>query len=412
MKEIKERLIPLEIKQKPFSNDVEKEGKIHWVKPELVAEIRYDSFTSSGKIRKPAIFLGFRHDKKPKQVVKEVEIPADVPQKNPMARTSKKSKIPVSTDSNWPEVENGKITSRVVHKFGSHEVELRNVEKPLWRDFTKAHLVMYYHAVYPFLIKHIENRPLSLHIKHHGPNAPGLYIKDMEGRQPGWAEVFSIERKHKRKGKKSIIDYLVCNNEATLQWMINLGCIDVNPWTSVVSSPNEPDFIIIDLDPSDNDFSKAVETAMAAKQFFDKNEIKAFPKTSGKTGIHLFLPCSGFDFSQARSIAENLCKEIHSLVPSITTTSMSVSNRGDKLYLDPNQNDFADTVAAAYCLRPFHLPTISTPLEWKEVKDGLDATRFIVKSVLERLKNKGDPFLAVHDRKLGARNNKVLSKFL
>jgi bifunctional non-homologous end joining protein LigD len=107
----------------------------------------------------------------------------------------------------------------------------------------------------------------------------------------------------------------------------------------------EPDYIVIDLDPSDDDFKKAIEAAKAARQFFDEQKPKAVVKTSGKTGIHAVLPCRGFTFKQARRIAENICREVHLLIPGITTTEVSIAKRGTNLYLDPNQNDEADTIA-------------------------------------------------------------------
>jgi bifunctional non-homologous end joining protein LigD len=266
--------------------------------------------------------------------------------------------------------------------------------------------------VYPYIIPHLKDRPLSLHVKHNGPNAPGLYIKDMEGRGPEWLQTFSVSRKHKKKGRRDIIDYLLCNDEATLQYVVNLGCIDINPWTSRAGSADTPDFIIVDLDPSDKDFTKAIEAAKAAKKIFDKNKIIAFPKTSGKTGIHLYIPCNGFGFPEARKIAENICDAIHDLVPSITTTDVSINNRGDKLYLDPNQNDFADTVAAPYSLRPYHKPTVSTPIEWKEINNKLDPGNFTITTILDRLKKKGDLFKGVLDKKIADSNNRRLRMLL
>lgn len=108
---------------------------------------------------------------------------------------------------------------------------------------------------------------------------------------------------------------MVCNDEATLLYMVNLGCIDINPWTSRIENYQQPDFIIIDLDPSDADFKKVIGTALAAaKEIFDKLKIKAFPKTSGKTAMHLFIPCDGFSFPDAREIALQICKlVIHSV---------------------------------------------------------------------------------------------------
>ncbi|HTE28710.1 non-homologous end-joining DNA ligase LigD [Flavitalea sp.] len=210
----------------------------------------------------------------------------------------------------------------------------------------------------------------------------------MEGREPDCASILTVDRKHKAAGKRAKIDYLVANNEATLLYMINLGCIDINPSTSRVRSPNHPDYIIIDLDPSDDDFKKAIKTAIAAKTFFDSKKLKAFIKTSGKTGMHLYLPCPDFDFRQARDIAENICNAIHELVSGFTTTAVNISSRGNKLYIDSNQNDFADTVATPYAARPFHHPSVSTPLDWKEVKLSLDPLQFDINTIVARIKKK------------------------
>jgi bifunctional non-homologous end joining protein LigD len=234
----------------------------------------------------------------------------------------------------------------------------------------------------------------------------------MEGHQPEWATIYSMRRIQKAKGKRDIIDYLVCNNEATLQYIINLGCIDVNPWTSRTASPEHPDYVVIDLDPSDEDFKKAIETAKAAKEFFDQHKLIAFPKTSGKTGIHLYLPCEGFTFPEARKIAETVCKGINKLVPAITTTQVNIASRGDKLYLDPNQNDFADTVAAPYSVRPFKQLQISTPLEWQEINDRLDPANFSIKVVLNRLKRKGDLWSDLLSQNNIKKNVKALKTFL
>ncbi len=104
----------------------------------------------------------------------------------------------------------------------------------------------------------------------------------MEGKQPEWAQIFTTERKHKKKGKRDVIDYLVCNDEATLLYMVNLGCIDINPWNSRISNYQQPDFIIIDLDPTDEDFEKVIKTALAAKKVFDKSKLKRVSQNIGK----------------------------------------------------------------------------------------------------------------------------------
>ncbi len=405
-KEIKELLEKIEIKKSPFANKVDTDRKVHFVKPELVANIKFATYTSSGMIRKPAIFLGLREDKKPEQVIEEKAVPIQE------VKNEEEKNQENFTGNNWPILENQEITSEDSVIIDGKKVTLTNVEKELWRRTTKAELIEYYHSVAPYILPYLKDRAESLHIKNVSPTAPGLYIKDMQGKQPAWAKVFSTKRKHAKKGKRNIIDYLVCNDEATLLYMINLGCIDVNPWTSRIDNYLEPDFIIIDLDPSDDDFKKVIETTLAAKKVFDHLKIKVFVKTSGKTGMHLYIPCEKFTFPQARDIAEEICKRINQLLPDITTTEITVSKRGHKLYIDPNQNDEADTVAAPYSVRPAPQPTVSTPLEWKEVNKKLDPKKFDINSISDRLKNKGDLFTGVMNEKIRKKNSSILKKLL
>jgi bifunctional non-homologous end joining protein LigD len=409
------RFRSLETPESPFANETDRTEKVHWMKPELVAEIDFATTTKAGKIRHPAIFLGLREDKSPKEVRREFPLASE---RSQSAKAPNQNDIPTkpetTKDSNWPEIEGQKVTSSAMRRYGGHEVALINPEKVLWKEarITKEDLHNYYHSVYRYLSAHLKDRPLSIHIKHIAPTAKGLYIKDMEERQPEWATIFQVKRKHYKKGKREVIDYLVCNNEATLQFIVSLGAIDVNPWTSTTRCPEQPDFISIDLDPTDDDFNKVIESARAAKEFFDSKKIIAFPKTSGKTGMHIYLPCQGFDFGQARTIAENICNEINLMVPSITTTNVTIDERRDLLYLDPNQNDFADTLAAPYSVRPHKFPGVSTPLEWKEIKDGLDPSIFTFEKVLARLRSKGDLFKGVLSAINRRKNTRRLNEFL
>jgi bifunctional non-homologous end joining protein LigD len=403
MSGILKKLKGLEIPGSPFVNKVEYTGKVHWVKPELVANFKFATFTKSGRIRKPAIFLGFRTDKSSGEVVREI----------PAAPEKKTKKLPaLSAGSNWKKIKSQQISHRDTVTIGECSIEVYDIDRVIWKGVTKMQLLQYYHSVHRYLQPHIAGRPQSLHIKPVNANAPGFYIKDMESRQPDCGEIFTVPRKHKKPGKRNHIDYLVCNNEATLLYMINLGCIDINPWMSTIHTPEEPDFIVIDLDPSDEDFKKAIEAGIAAKQVLDTYKIRAFLKTSGKTGLHIYLPCRGFSFPQARTIAESICKMINQSVPEITTTQISVTHRGNKLYLDPNQNDYADTVAAPYSARPYKIPAVSTPLEWKELNRKLDPAAFTIHTIAKRLEKKGDLFSEVLSEKIALKNRKPLSGLL
>jgi bifunctional non-homologous end joining protein LigD len=407
------RLQKLELDKTPFINKVldTKGAKIHWVKPELVANFEFATWTKTGRIRKPATFLGFRLDKKASAVIREV--PLSDEQEDDLKKASRKREpIVAAADSNWPKIEGKKIGSERDLEFGGHTVTMSNIEQELWRGITKARLISYYHSICSYIMPQLKERPLSLHIKQDGAMAPGFYIKDMEGHEPDYLDVYSDQRRHKKKGRRDQIDYAVCNNEAALLYLINLGCIDLNPWSSRIINPLEPDFISVDLDPSDNDFGKAIKTAQAAKKIFERYKLQSLVKTSGKTGIHLYLPCQGFTYPQARTLAEKICDLVCQEVPDIATTEVTIEHRGDKLFVDPSQNDYADTLAAAYSVRPYTHPTVSTPLDWKELKNKLDPGKFTMDTIPERLEKKGDLFSSLLNEKVRKANSKVLTTLL
>jgi bifunctional non-homologous end joining protein LigD len=314
-------------------------------------------------------------------------------------------------DATWKSVQPKLITSQETIEVEGHDIILTNVEKELWNGITKAHLITYYHSIAGFLLPYLKDRPLALNISPEGPFKDSVFIRGLKGHYPAWAHIYQTERKHKKAGKSDTIDWLVCNDLATLLYMINLDCIDVHPWSSRTMTPGYPDYISIDLDPSDKDFEKAIVTARTAKELFDQYRIKSFIKTSGKTGLHIFIPCCSIQFGEARIIAENMCHAIHQQLPAITTMERSVSNRGNKLYVDPSQNDFSDRLAAAYCVRANKLPTVSTPLEWKEIKSGLHPRKFTIENILKRLEKKGDLWKDLLSEKIRTGNLKGINAF-
>jgi bifunctional non-homologous end joining protein LigD len=413
---ILQTLKKLEIKKSPFTNRVldTKGATIHWVKPSLVANFEFADWTNSGRIRKPATFLGFRKDKKPKDVkietpkkVKIIEAENEVSEEKTIHKRKTRNK-PAIKDKNWEELEKLAVTSEDVFDIDEFKVNITNVEKELWKGVTKADLIQYYYSISDLILPHLKDRPLSLHVKYNGPHAPGLYIKDMAGREPDCADLFSDNRRHPKSGKRNVIDYLVCNNKATLLYIVNLGCIDINPWMSRKDKPDQPDFINIDLDPTDKDFSKVIEVALAAKEILSKYKLKSFIKTSGKTGLHIYIPVNGIDNSFCRRYSELLGEEIHSLVPKISTIQISKDLRGNKVLIDPSQNDYADTLASAYSVRPYHIPTVSTPLDWKEIKTGLKPSDFTIETIHKRIDKKGDIFFDALNKKWGIQNIKHL----
>lgn len=246
----------------------------------------------------------------------------------------------------------------------------------------------------------------------------------MENRQPACVQIFTDNRRVKKTGKRSQIDYLVCNNLETLIYLIDLGCIDVNTWSSRTTNIEQPDYLWLDLDPTTDPglkgkalhdaefdgFEKAIQVARAAHKIISKRKLTSFIKTSGKTGLHIYIPCSNITFSEARAKAYKLADEIYKVVPNISTREESISLRADKVYIDAGQNDYADTLAAPYSIRPYHLPLVSTPLEWKEVKKGLNRYSFTMDTIQKRLEKKGDLWKKLNDEKIILANNNSLLK--
>jgi bifunctional non-homologous end joining protein LigD len=434
------RLKKTVVKKPPVINldDVILDDPATWVKPTIVAQFeREEKKYKSGRQRHPIIYLGEREDKLPADVVIEKTLPTEknTARVNNATNTNEskgKSKNAEETQGTWEDVERRPITSRNQLEIEGRKLEIVNIEKGLWHDVTKGDLINYYINIAPYILHYLKDRPLALSINLEGPFKPNFFLRGLEGHYPEWVQVFTTKRKHPKKGKSAMIEWLVCKDLATLIYMINLECIDIHPWGASIDSPTLSDYIVIDLDPTipdtdDEDerkksrtegFAKAVETALAAKELFDKHKLKSFVKTSGKTGIHLYLPCTEIKYGEekikgeARIIAEKICEQIHELVPDITTTSFSQGAREDKVFVDYSQNDYADRVAVAYCCRANYLPTVSAPLEWKEVNEKLSPENFTIHNMAERVKKKGDLWKGLFDDKMKKRNTSILKTFL
>jgi len=422
----------IEVDESPFVNKIldTKGAKMHYVKPELVANFEFATWTKTGRIRKPATFLSFRKDKKPKDVVREVPKAAEVvelqveaaqpPNKNATRWGRIKKAKYLNADSNWKKVDE-LLSDKEPTDFelDNCTIQLHDVDRELWTDIAKGDLILYYNQVADYILPHIKDRPQSLNLKLSTAGGPTIFIKDMENREPECADIFTDKRRVAKAGKRKQIDYLVCNNLETLLFMVDMGCVDINTWASRVQSPEMLDYIWLDLDPTvdvskkgseQKGFVKAVEVALATREVLKKHKLTSFVKTSGKTGMHIYIPCSNFNFKQARAIANHLADEIHPLVKGIATRSESINQRGDKVYIDANQNDYADTLAAPCSIRPYHEPLVSTPLDWREVKLSLDRYKFNKDTIFKRLEKKGDLFAGVLDSAIAEKNSQILVK--
>ena len=193
------------------------------------------------------------------------------------------------------------------------------------------------------------------------------------------------------------IDYIICNDKPTLLYLNNLGCIELNPWNSRLGKLDNPDYLIIDIDPSEkNSFEQVIDVANVVKEVIDKIGIIGYCKTSGATGLHIYIPLAAkYNYEQVRYFAELIAKLTEEQIPELATTERSLNKRNGRIYIDYLQNKKGQTLACAYCLRPKAGATASAPLDWKEVKKGLEPIQFNIKTLLLRVKKKGDLFKPV-----------------
>ena len=256
---------------------------------------------------------------------------------------------------------------------------------------SKRDVLNYYHAISPYLLPYMQGRPQSLNRHPDGINGKSFYQKNVKGKVPDWITTHNYTSESGSDKK-----FLVCTDEASLFYIATLGCIEMNPWHSRIQSPDNPDWCLIDLDPDNNSFDQVIETALLVKQVLDATKIPSYCKTSGSTGLHIFIPLGAkYSYEQSRILAELIVTTVHHEIPAYTSLERSPAKRKGKIYLDYLQNRQIQTVAAAYSLRPKPGAPVSTPLLWDEVKKGLSILDFTIYNIMDRLKETGDLFKPV-----------------
>jgi len=284
-------------------------------------------------------------------------------------------------------------------KLNGKNVPLSNQQKIYWPDekITKGELIDYYMGVASTLLPYLKDRPLSLHRFPNGIKGSSFYQKDLDVETiPAWIKTVPLHASSTGKD----VDYLVCNNEATLAYMVNLGCIEVNPWLSRTSRLDQPDYVVMDLDPEAISFNAVVETALCIKEILDGMKVSAYCKTSGASGLHIYIPTGAkYAYETCRLFAEYIARQTHQQLPGITSIVRAKSQRKKKVYVDYLQNSRGQTVAAPYSVRPQPGATVSAPLEWKEVNERLRIADFNIRNMLTRIADKGDLWQPVQREK-------------
>jgi len=359
IKELYEKMEPLETDEKPFEEKVHQRTKITWIKPKLVCEIWYAEWTGDGHLRQP-VYKGLRMDKDKEKVVMET------PEKQ--------------------------LADEEIVKLGKAELKLTHLNKVFWKDegITKGELLHYYRDMADWIVPYLVDKPISMRRQPNGTGDPGFFQKDTDtAHLPSWIKTAPM---HSESNNKDI-NYIIGHDEATLLYMANLGCIEINPWLSSYKNPDRPDFVVIDIDPHDVPFTEAVEVALKTKEVFDRMKLDVFIKTSGSKGMHIYCYVGAkYDYDFTKMFAEYVANIVHDELPNTTSIERSPAKRPNKTYVDFLQNRRGQTIACAYSVRPKPGATVSAPLHWHEVNDNLKLSDFTLHNMRERVKKIVDPW--------------------
>jgi bifunctional non-homologous end joining protein LigD len=370
---LRQKLDPLTTPHSPFP-DSPKVGKdVTWVKPELVAEVKFANWTGEGRLRAP-VYLGLRPDVNPGDCVREVGAPASSP-----------SKPALLSDT----------TNEVTLTIDHHPLKFTNLNKVFYpaEGIVKRDLLNYYDSVAGLILPHLKDRPLSMKRYPNGIAQQFFFQKDAPLTFAPWLRAEEIYSDH----NEAPIRYVFAEDRASLLYLVNLGCIDHNPWMSHTPSLDNPDFVLIDLDPQDCPYSMIVEAALLVREKLDAIGLKGYPKTTGGDGMHIYIPLEPiYSYEESRTFAEILAHLVERDRPALFTTPRAVSKRQKgRVYFDWVQNGKTKTIAAPYVLRAYPGAPVATPLAWSEVQPGLTPGQFNIYNAPERFAKMGDLFAGV-----------------
>jgi len=391
---------PLITKKIPFDSepDVNKpsrfrpnppKAEVVWLKPQLVGEVSYTEMTSDGIMRHPS-FEGMREDKKAKDV--KEENPVETKKIVKEVDTLHKEKFLQKQEKGSRKTLLNPTDEQQERSINGNKIKFTNLSKIYWpkEKITKRDMLNYYYQIAPYMVPYLKHRPQSLNRFPNGINGKSFYQKNVTGKVPPWIKTFPYTSEGQKK------NFLVCDNEASLLYMASLGCIEMNPWSSTIDSPDHPDWCIIDLDPDNNKFEQVVETALMTKQVLDSAGINGYCKTSGSTGLHIYIPLGAkYTYEESKEFGRLIATLVQMQLPRFTSIERATKDRKGKVYIDFLQNRPQATLAAAYSLRPKPGATVSMPLHWDEVKKGLTMQDFTIHNSVGRVNKEGDIFKPV-----------------
>jgi bifunctional non-homologous end joining protein LigD len=353
------KLKPLATRACPFAHVPETNMPVTWLKPRLVAQIKFQGWTADGSMRQP-VFLGLREDLQPAAAIRE---------------------LPASFKPTEPKTSSIAPTRAL----------LTNLDKFFWpkEGYTKRDVVLYYDRMAKWLLPYLKDRPQSLNRQPNGIADPGFFQKNVAADTPPWVQTAKIFSEHRDQELR----YLVCQNRDTLLYLANLGCIELNVWDATLLHLEHPDLLVLDFDPVKPGLAHVIEAVQAMKKLLDQVGLPGFVKTSGSRGLHVYVPVQPrFSFEQVRDFAHMLASIVAHRHPGLLAGERDPARRQGQVYLDYPQNRYGATMAAPYALRPRPGAPVSAPLRWSEITPKLDPLAFNLKSMPERVARVGDPW--------------------
>ncbi|MBI4902027.1 MAG: DNA ligase D [Acidobacteria bacterium] len=362
----------------PFAAKPVMPGEAVWARPELVCEVKYSSWTHEKHLRAP-VFLGLRDDVLPRECVLET---ATASAEEALRYHSPPPLLAGTKD-------------KVILDLDGRRLSFTNLNKVYYPEegYVKRDVINYYHQVADLILPYLRDRALSLRRYPDGISGESFFQKDASEHFPEWLRVEPIHSAH----NEAPIRFVVADDRAALLFLANLGCIDQNPWLSRISSIENPDFLLIDLDPQDCSYDKIVEAAQLVRQKLDLLGLVGYPKTTGGDGMHIYVPLEAiYSYEQARTFTEVIARIVAGERPELFTMVRAVSKRErNRVYFDYAQLSTGKTISAPYVLRAYPGAPVATPLEWREVRPGLTPQQFHIRNVVERFGRLGDIFAGV-----------------
>ena len=406
------QLKSLQTEKCPFAAKPVTREKAYWVKPELVARVKYGGWTDGRHLRQPT-FLGLQEDHDPKDCTFEKETksveastakkkikPAISSRKKTLERPEPKSKNPAAPAASLTVLKTDAALANELDRGSQAEVHvevdgvslrLTNLNKVYFPadGYTKRNLLAYYNYISPLLLPFLKDRPLVLRRYPNGIEGQAFFQKDSGKDAPEWIKTVAIESESKSKP----IRYFVANNRASLLYLTNLGCIDHNPWSARSDDLEHPDYIFFDLDPTDGTpFAAVAKLGKLLASKLQEIGMKVFLKTSGATGLHIFIPVERlYTYEQARQFVQTIASLTAQHHPGLITSDRTVRNRPKgSIYIDAHQNSSGQSLASVYSVRAFPHAPVSTPITFDELSAKIVPETWNLFSIRRRIDKLGD----------------------